>query len=101
MNEVLTRPLPLPAVAELCTLYRQTEERMVSELIAFCTSAGKSCLTGEILSSFEHEVRATVSFLKSSCCVEVSADEKMEALGSQCERGLLLLLSGILAFLGV
>lgn len=50
-----------PAVAELCVLYRQTEEGMVSELIAFCTSTGKSCLTAEILNSFEHEVRANVS----------------------------------------
>ncbi|XP_057634453.1 DNA polymerase alpha subunit B [Chionomys nivalis] len=43
-------------LAELCVLYRQTEEGMVSELIAFCTSTGKVCLTPEILSSFEHEV---------------------------------------------
>ncbi|KAH0507939.1 DNA polymerase alpha subunit B [Microtus ochrogaster] len=42
-------------LAELCVLYRQTEEGMVSELIAFCTSTGKVCLTPEILSSFEHE----------------------------------------------
>ncbi|XP_028626974.1 DNA polymerase alpha subunit B isoform X2 [Grammomys surdaster] len=43
-------------LAELCVLYRQTEEGMVSELIAFCTSTGKSCLTAQILNSFEHEV---------------------------------------------
>ncbi|XP_028711773.1 DNA polymerase alpha subunit B [Peromyscus leucopus] len=43
-------------LAELCVLYRQTEEGMVSELIAFCTSTGKMHLTAEILSSFEHEV---------------------------------------------
>ncbi|ERE77902.1 DNA polymerase alpha subunit B-like protein [Cricetulus griseus] len=43
-------------LAELCVLYRQTEEGMVSELIAFCTSTGKVCLTAEILNSFEHEV---------------------------------------------
>ncbi|KAL1788250.1 DNA polymerase alpha subunit B [Sigmodon hispidus] len=43
-------------LADLCVLYRQTEEGMVSELIAFCTSTGKMCLTAEILSSFEHEV---------------------------------------------
>nr|BAE31706.1 unnamed protein product [Mus musculus] len=29
---------------------------MVSELIAFCTSAGKTCLTVDILNSFEYEV---------------------------------------------
>ncbi|XP_021054665.1 DNA polymerase alpha subunit B [Mus pahari] len=46
----------LEKLAELCVLYRQTEEGMVSELIAFCTSAGKSCLTVDILNSFEHEV---------------------------------------------
>uniref|UniRef100_A0A8C6REP0 DNA polymerase alpha subunit B n=1 Tax=Nannospalax galili TaxID=1026970 RepID=A0A8C6REP0_NANGA len=43
-------------LAELCVLYRQNEEGMVGELIAFCTSAGKARLTSEILNSFEHEV---------------------------------------------
>ncbi|XP_060240844.1 DNA polymerase alpha subunit B isoform X1 [Meriones unguiculatus] len=43
-------------LAELCVQYRQTEEGMVSELIAFCTSTGKMYLTSEILHSFEHEV---------------------------------------------
>ncbi|XP_051001896.1 DNA polymerase alpha subunit B [Acomys russatus] len=43
-------------LAELCVLHRQTEEAMVSELVAFCTSTGKACLTVEILNSFEHEV---------------------------------------------
>ncbi|XP_021007075.1 DNA polymerase alpha subunit B [Mus caroli] len=46
----------LEKLAELCVLYRQTEEGMVSELIAFCTSSGKSCLTVDILNSFEYEV---------------------------------------------
>lgn len=46
----------LEKLAELCVLYRQTEDGMVSELIAFCTSAGKTCLTVDILNSFEYEV---------------------------------------------
>lgn len=29
---------------------------MVSELVAFCTSTGKACLTSEILKTFEHEI---------------------------------------------
>lgn len=63
----------LEKLAELCTLYRQTEERMVSELIAFCTSAGKSCLTGEILSSFEHEV---LNKKLSKACHSASKDNR-------------------------
>lgn len=46
----------LEKLAELCVLYRQTEDGMVSELIAFCTSAGKTCLTVDILNFFEYEV---------------------------------------------
>ncbi|XP_006216761.2 DNA polymerase alpha subunit B isoform X1 [Vicugna pacos] len=42
-------------LAELCILYGQNEEGMVGELIAFCTSTHKDCLTSEVLNSFEHE----------------------------------------------
>ncbi|XP_027628233.1 DNA polymerase alpha subunit B isoform X5 [Tupaia chinensis] len=42
-------------LVELCILYRQTEEGMVGELVAFCTSTNKAHLTSEILNSFEHE----------------------------------------------
>nr|XP_002723449.2 DNA polymerase alpha subunit B [Oryctolagus cuniculus] len=42
-------------LAELCVLYGQSEEGMVGELIAFCTSTCKMCVTSEILNSFEHE----------------------------------------------
>lgn len=44
-------------MVELCILYGQNEEGMASELIAFCTSTRKDCLTLETLNSFEHEVR--------------------------------------------
>ncbi|XP_022447211.1 DNA polymerase alpha subunit B isoform X1 [Delphinapterus leucas] len=40
---------------ELCVLYGQNEEGMAGELIAFCTSTRKDCLTSETLNSFEHE----------------------------------------------
>ncbi|XP_023566572.1 DNA polymerase alpha subunit B isoform X3 [Octodon degus] len=43
-------------LAELCILYRQTEEGVVSELVAFCTSTGKTSLTAETLKTFEHEI---------------------------------------------
>uniref|UniRef100_A0A8C6E9M2 DNA polymerase alpha subunit B n=1 Tax=Moschus moschiferus TaxID=68415 RepID=A0A8C6E9M2_MOSMO len=42
-------------LVELCILYGQNEEGMASELIAFCTSTHKDCLTLETLNSFEHE----------------------------------------------
>ncbi|XP_054426587.1 DNA polymerase alpha subunit B [Pteronotus mesoamericanus] len=42
-------------LVELCVLYGQNEEGIVSELIAFCTRTQKNCLTSEILASFEHE----------------------------------------------
>ncbi|GAB5578078.1 DNA polymerase alpha subunit B isoform X2 [Prionailurus iriomotensis] len=42
-------------LVELCILYGQNEEKMATELIAFCTSIGNVRLTSEILSSFEHE----------------------------------------------
>ncbi|XP_052518072.1 DNA polymerase alpha subunit B isoform X1 [Budorcas taxicolor] len=42
-------------LVELCILYGQNEEGMASELIAFCTSTRKDCLTVETLNSFEHE----------------------------------------------
>ncbi|XP_039100813.1 DNA polymerase alpha subunit B isoform X1 [Hyaena hyaena] len=42
-------------LVELCILYGQSEEKMATEVIAFCTSTGKVCLTSEILNSFEHE----------------------------------------------
>ncbi|XP_004682690.1 PREDICTED: DNA polymerase alpha subunit B [Condylura cristata] len=41
-------------LVELCILYGQNEERMVGELIAFCTS-NSVCLTSDTLSTFEHE----------------------------------------------
>ncbi|XP_069866006.1 DNA polymerase alpha subunit B [Dipodomys merriami] len=43
-------------LADLCVQYGQNEEGMVGELVAFCTSTGKACLTADILNSFEHEV---------------------------------------------
>ncbi|XP_025771162.1 DNA polymerase alpha subunit B [Puma concolor] len=46
--------VPGPMV-ELCILYGQNEEKMATELIAFCTSISNVRLTSEILSSFEHE----------------------------------------------
>lgn len=42
-------------LAELCVLYGQNEEEMVAEVVAFCTSTQKDCLTSETLNSFEHE----------------------------------------------
>ncbi|VFV23110.1 dna polymerase alpha subunit b [Lynx pardinus] len=42
-------------LVELCILYGQNEEKMATELIAFCTSIRNVRLTSEILSSFEHE----------------------------------------------
>ncbi|XP_057584542.1 DNA polymerase alpha subunit B isoform X2 [Hippopotamus amphibius kiboko] len=42
-------------LVELCILYGQNEEGMAGELIAFCTSTHKDCLTSETLNSFEHE----------------------------------------------
>ncbi|KAM5225346.1 DNA polymerase alpha subunit B isoform 1-T1 [Hipposideros larvatus] len=42
-------------LAELCVLYGQNEEGMVGELVAFCTSTQKNCVTAETLNSFEHE----------------------------------------------
>ncbi|XP_042761006.1 DNA polymerase alpha subunit B isoform X1 [Panthera leo] len=42
-------------LVELCILYGQNEEKMATELIAFCTSIDNVRLTSEILSSFEHE----------------------------------------------
>ncbi|XP_036621281.1 DNA polymerase alpha subunit B [Trichosurus vulpecula] len=42
-------------LAELCPLYRQTEDQMVAELVAFSTNTGKVHLTLENLSSFENE----------------------------------------------
>lgn len=50
-------PGVVPAVAELCVLYGQAEEDMVSELVAFCTSTHKMNITSETLGAFEHEVR--------------------------------------------
>ncbi|KAM4845929.1 DNA polymerase alpha subunit B isoform 2-T2 [Thomomys bottae] len=49
-EDVLTEKL-----ADLCVQYGQNEEGMVGELVAFCTSTGKACLTSDILNSFEHE----------------------------------------------
>ncbi|XP_023420163.1 DNA polymerase alpha subunit B isoform X2 [Cavia porcellus] len=46
----------LEKLAELCILYGPNKEGVVSELIAFCTSTGKVCLTSEILKTFEHEI---------------------------------------------
>ncbi|KAM5249057.1 DNA polymerase alpha subunit B [Ctenodactylus gundi] len=43
-------------LAELCVLYGRNEEGMVGELVAFCTSTGKACLTSDILRTFEHEI---------------------------------------------
>lgn len=68
MNQVLTCPLCLPVVAELCVLYGQNEEGMVGELIAFCTSTGKAHLTPEILNTFEHEVRTQCRKTAMSFC---------------------------------
>ncbi|XP_074087201.1 DNA polymerase alpha subunit B [Macrotis lagotis] len=42
-------------LVELCPLYRQTEEELVAELVAFSSNAGKVYLTLENLSSFESE----------------------------------------------
>ncbi|XP_019501138.1 PREDICTED: DNA polymerase alpha subunit B isoform X2 [Hipposideros armiger] len=42
-------------LAELCVLYGQNKEGMVDELVAFCTSTQKDCVTAETLNSFEHE----------------------------------------------
>ncbi|XP_040826879.1 DNA polymerase alpha subunit B [Ochotona curzoniae] len=42
-------------LAELCVLYGQAEEDMVSELVAFCTSTHKMNITSETLGAFEHE----------------------------------------------
>ncbi|XP_075401550.1 DNA polymerase alpha subunit B isoform X2 [Tenrec ecaudatus] len=44
----------LERLAELCVLYRQNEEEMASELVAF-VSTRKADLTPETLSTFEHE----------------------------------------------
>ncbi|XP_004618469.2 DNA polymerase alpha subunit B [Sorex araneus] len=42
-------------LVDLCVQYEQSEEGMVGELIAFCTSKQKMGLTSETLTSFEHE----------------------------------------------
>ncbi|XP_058518778.1 DNA polymerase alpha subunit B isoform X2 [Ochotona princeps] len=42
-------------LVELCVLYGQSEEGMVSELVAFCTSTCKMSITSETLGAFEHE----------------------------------------------
>ncbi|XP_072495224.1 DNA polymerase alpha subunit B [Notamacropus eugenii] len=42
-------------LAELCPLYRQTEDQLVAELVAFSSNTGKVYLTLETLSSFENE----------------------------------------------
>ncbi|KAM8816589.1 DNA polymerase alpha subunit B isoform 2-T2 [Rhynchonycteris naso] len=42
-------------LADLCILYRQNKEEMVAELVAFCSSTQKDCLSAETLNSFERE----------------------------------------------
>ncbi|XP_068922369.1 DNA polymerase alpha subunit B isoform X1 [Petaurus breviceps papuanus] len=42
-------------LAELCPLYRRTEDQLVAELVAFSNNTGKVYLTLENLASFENE----------------------------------------------
>ncbi|KAM5319243.1 DNA polymerase alpha subunit B isoform 1-T1 [Glossophaga mutica] len=56
-------------LAELCILYGQNKEGMVSEFVAFCTSTRKDHLTPETLNSFEREfLSKRLSKVRHSAC---------------------------------